>query len=77
MSSLGTATLPRARIDLSKDEAQVTRYLLVVQREHEDIYRAILARDPEAARTMMRMHLTRSRERLRRLHEDAQVNATR
>jgi len=40
-----------------------------VNREHEDIYDAIERRDPEAARAAMRMHLSNSRERLRRAQE--------
>jgi GntR family transcriptional repressor for pyruvate dehydrogenase complex len=34
--------------------------------EHESIYDAIERRDPEAAKAAMRMHLTNSRERLRK-----------
>jgi GntR family transcriptional regulator, transcriptional repressor for pyruvate dehydrogenase complex len=40
-------------------------YLERVNREHEDIFNAILRKDPEAARAAMRTHLSNSRERLR------------
>ncbi len=44
-------------------------YLQRVQAEHESIFDAISAQDPEAARTTMRMHLVNSRERRKRLAE--------
>ena len=44
-------------------------YLRRVNREHEEIYEAIARHDPEAARAAMRLHLTNSRERLRRAQE--------
>jgi DNA-binding FadR family transcriptional regulator len=37
-----------------------------VNLEHEGILDAIMRRDPEGARAAMRMHLSSSRERLRR-----------
>jgi GntR family transcriptional regulator, transcriptional repressor for pyruvate dehydrogenase complex len=37
--------------------------------EHQMIYRAIERQDPDDARAAMRMHLSNSRERLRRAHE--------
>ena len=42
-----------------------------VNREHHSIFDAIARKDPEAARAAMRMHLSNSRERLRRAHEAA------
>jgi DNA-binding FadR family transcriptional regulator len=39
--------------------------------EHESILDAIARRDPEGARAAMRMHLSSSRERLRRLNVGA------
>jgi len=47
-------------------------YLERVNREHEDIYKAILRRDPEAARAAMRTHLSNSRERLREAQQRLQ-----
>jgi GntR family transcriptional repressor for pyruvate dehydrogenase complex len=70
MSHLGATLIPRARINSSRiaheDWAQYHRRL---SREHEEIYDAIARRDPEAARAAMRLHLTNSRERLRRAQE--------
>jgi DNA-binding GntR family transcriptional regulator len=37
-----------------------------VNREHESIFDAVARHDPEGARAAMRMHLSSSRERLRR-----------
>ena len=69
MSHLGSAIIPRTRINSARF-AQEGRavYLARVQREHEDIYGAILRQDAAAARTAMRTHLGNSRERLRRAH---------
>jgi GntR family transcriptional regulator, transcriptional repressor for pyruvate dehydrogenase complex len=61
--------IPRARLNSGgpvPDSAEWT-YLQRVQAEHESIFDAISAQDPEAARTTMRMHLVSSRERRRRL----------
>jgi GntR family transcriptional repressor for pyruvate dehydrogenase complex len=70
MSHLGATLIPRARINSSRiareDWSQYHRRL---SREHEEIYDAIARRDPEAARAAMRLHLTNSRERLRRAQE--------
>jgi GntR family transcriptional regulator, transcriptional repressor for pyruvate dehydrogenase complex len=70
-SRLGTATIPRTRVDLSASNR--TAYLRTVHRQHEDIYQAILARDPESARMQMRLHLAASRERFRRAHDVAEA----
>ena len=40
-------------------------------REHENILDAIARQDPQAASAAMRMHLTNSRERLKRASEAA------
>ena len=72
MGHLGATLIPRARINSSRlameDPAQYQRR---VNREHEEIYQAIARRDPESARAAMRIHLTNSRERLRRAQEAA------
>jgi GntR family transcriptional regulator, transcriptional repressor for pyruvate dehydrogenase complex len=73
MGSLGTATIPRTRISLAVGNP--LEYLHTVYRQHEDIYRAILNRDPETARMLMNFHLTASRERLRRAYEAGGVAA--
>jgi GntR family transcriptional regulator, transcriptional repressor for pyruvate dehydrogenase complex len=70
MGQLGKAIIPRARLDtpgLASDRP--ADYLERVNREHEDIYHAILRRDPEAARAAMRTHLSNSRERLRQAQQ--------
>ena len=72
MSHLGTTVIPRTRIESSKMAVNhLAQYLHRVNHEHEEIYAAIARQDPEAARAAMRMHLTYSRERLRRAHAAA------
>jgi len=67
MSHLGSAAIPRTRINSARiAEEGREQYLARVNREHEDIYDAILRQDAEAARVAMRTHLGNSRERLRR-----------
>ena len=72
MSHLGETLIPRTRVNsprLAMEDAGA--YLRRVNREHEEIYEAIKRGDPEAARAAMRLHLTNSRERLRRAQEEA------
>ena len=72
LSDLGNTIIPRARLDsaqLAHDDP--VAYQERVNREHDDIYRAILRKDAEAARAAMRMHLSNSRERLRRAQQEA------
>ena len=70
MSHLGGTLIPRARINSSRLAMEnPSQYLRRVNREHEEIYEAIARRDPESARAAMRIHLTNSRERLRRAQE--------
>lgn len=72
MSHLGATLIPRTRINSSRLAMEdLPQYLRRVNREHEEIYAAIARRDPEAARAAMRIHLTNSRERLRRAQEEA------
>ncbi|MFP5389978.1 MAG: FadR/GntR family transcriptional regulator [Gammaproteobacteria bacterium] len=71
LSQLGNTIIPRARLnmpELAHDDPSA--YLQRVNREHEDIYHAILRADPEAARAAMRTHLSNSRERLRQAQQD-------
>lgn len=66
LTQLGNTIIPRARVNmpqLAHDDPAA--YLERVNREHEDIFNAILRKDPEAARAAMRTHLSNSRERLR------------
>jgi DNA-binding FadR family transcriptional regulator len=70
MSHLGATLIPRTRINSSKLASEhLSQYLRRVNREHEEIYDAIARKDPESARAAMRIHLTNSRERLRKAQE--------
>jgi GntR family transcriptional repressor for pyruvate dehydrogenase complex len=74
MSHLGATLIPRTRINSSRlAMEQLPQYLRRVNREHEEIYDAIARRDSESARAAMRIHLTNSRERLRKAQEAAQA----
>ena len=67
ISHLGATLIPRARINSPRLAMEdPVQYFRRVNREHEEIYQAIARRDPESARAAMRIHLTNSRERLRR-----------
>jgi DNA-binding FadR family transcriptional regulator len=70
-SSLGTRLIPRARLDSGLPPGEQRAYLERINAEHESIVEAIAARDTDAARAAMRMHLTNSRERRRRAAEAA------
>ncbi len=68
---LGTTTIPRTRIDTPRLVSESgPSYLQRSNREHEEILEAVARRDPEGAQAAMRMHLTNSRERLRRASEE-------
>jgi DNA-binding FadR family transcriptional regulator len=72
LGQLGNALIPRARLNtpgLDQEPSRPHDYLERVNREHEDIYNAILRQDPEAARAAMRTHLSNSRERLRQAQQ--------
>ncbi|MBM7061543.1 FadR family transcriptional regulator [Pseudomonas sp. UL073] len=74
MNHLGTSIIPRTRVNSARIAHDDQRhYLERVNQEHEDIYSAIAHSDAEAARAAMRLHLTHSRERLRRAHEAAEA----
>ena len=67
MTGLSPHLLPRLRIDLFKDDAAAkVLYLRTLQVEHAHILDAIRRGDAEGARGAMRLHLTNSRERLRK-----------
>jgi GntR family transcriptional repressor for pyruvate dehydrogenase complex len=67
MTYLGTMIIPRTRVNTPQlsDEGR-DAYLQRVHGEHENIYNAIRNRDADAARAAMRMHLSNSRDRLRK-----------
>jgi GntR family transcriptional repressor for pyruvate dehydrogenase complex len=77
MAHLGATLIPRARINSSKlaqeDVPQYNRRLGV---EHEAIFDAISRKDADSARAAMRLHLTNSRERLRRAQQAAAASAS-
>ena len=76
MAHLGATLIPRARINSPRIAMEeLPQYLRRVNREHDEIYQAIARRDPESARAAMRLHLTNSRERLRRAQEAAGTEA--
>jgi DNA-binding FadR family transcriptional regulator len=66
LSSLGTRSIPRARLGAAPSGVAHTDYLRRIHGEHESILDAIAAQDAEAARAAMRTHLANSRERRRR-----------
>ena len=71
---LGTSTIPRTRLDTSQFSPEPGQsYLLRTNREHENILDTIVRRDPRAASAAMRMHLTNSRERLKKASETTQT----
>jgi len=73
---MGSNIIPRARLNsakLSQDEPAA--YMERVTHEHEDIFNAIRRQDPESARAAMRIHLSNSRERLRRAQEQIEGKA--
>ncbi|MBV7541338.1 FadR/GntR family transcriptional regulator [Acidovorax sp. sic0104] len=76
MGTLGSMIIPRARLDSRMDSVdgvsnERSQYLRRVNGEHESIYDAIVAQDPDAARAAMRTHLANSRERRRRAQAEA------
>jgi GntR family transcriptional regulator, transcriptional repressor for pyruvate dehydrogenase complex len=78
MSYLGATLIPRARINSSRIAREDwTQYHRRLAREHEEIYEAIARKDVESARAAMRLHLTNSRERLRRAQEASGRTASR
>jgi GntR family transcriptional repressor for pyruvate dehydrogenase complex len=70
MAALGSTVIPRARLAGAGSQAPAQSpshqaYLRRVQAEHEGIFAAIAAQNPDAARAAMRTHLANSRERRR------------
>jgi GntR family transcriptional repressor for pyruvate dehydrogenase complex len=67
---LGTATIPRTRLDTSQLSAHTgPNYLHKTNQEHQRILDAITRQDAQAARDHMHKHLADSQERLRRAYE--------
>ncbi|OOV99478.1 FadR/GntR family transcriptional regulator [Pseudomonas sp. MF4836] len=70
MLHMGVSIIPRTRLHSKRlvNDAKEP-YLERLSREHEDIYQAIARRDADAARAAMRLHLSNSRERMRKAYE--------
>jgi GntR family transcriptional repressor for pyruvate dehydrogenase complex len=76
LAQMGTALIPRERIDSAGiARADPKAYVALVNLEHESILDAITRHDADGARAAMRMHLSNSRERLRRANREAQADA--
>jgi len=74
LTQMGTALIPRNRIDSAGiAKADPKAYVSLVNLEHESILEAITRRDAESARAAMRMHLSNSRERLRRANQSSEA----
>lgn len=76
MGYLGAVLIPRTRLNsayLAHDDQQ--RYQQRLDAEHEAIVKSIEAGDAEAACSAMRLHLSNSRERLRRAHAEMERQA--
>lgn len=72
MGTLGSTIIPRGRLEPTESLSEERRqYLRRVNGEHESIYDAIAAQDPDGARAAMRTHLANARERRRRAQADA------
>lgn len=72
LEQMGATVIPRTRVntaELAHDDQKA--YLEHVNREHEDIYDAIYRRDANGAQAAMHIHLTKSRERLKRAYQAA------
>jgi GntR family transcriptional regulator, transcriptional repressor for pyruvate dehydrogenase complex len=61
---LGELLIPRAKLQAARIQQPSRDYLDRIQREHEQIFYAIEQGDSEAARAALRMHLSRSKQRL-------------
>jgi GntR family transcriptional repressor for pyruvate dehydrogenase complex len=73
LTQMGTALIPRERIDSAGiAHADPKAYVALVNLEHESILDAINRRDSDGARAAMRMHLSNSRERLRRANRQSE-----
>ena len=70
-SHFGVSTIPRTRVTLFKSTEDQAAFISMLSREHEQIYAAILCGDPKLAAKFMRIHLSNSRDRFRKAHEQA------
>lgn len=78
LTQMGTALIPRNRVDSAGiAHADPEAYLATVNLEHKSILEAITRQDADGARAAMRMHLSNSRERLRKAHEPTEAGEAR
>ncbi|MDR5752943.1 MULTISPECIES: FadR/GntR family transcriptional regulator [unclassified Caballeronia] len=76
LTQMGSALIPRNRIDSAGiAHSDPKAYVALVNQEHESILDAISRHDADGARAAMRMHLSNSRERLRRANESSEAKA--
>jgi DNA-binding FadR family transcriptional regulator len=76
LTQMGSALIPRNRIDSAGiAHSDPKAYVALVNQEHESILDAISRHDADGARAAMRMHLSNSRERLRRANEPSDAKA--
>lgn len=74
MTYLGTMIIPRTRVNTPSTAPEGRlNYLQRVHGEHESIFNAIRNQDAEAARAAMRIHLSNSRERLRKAQSQSDL----
>ncbi|WP_150293546.1 FadR/GntR family transcriptional regulator [Pseudomonas extremaustralis] len=72
MLHLEVSIIPRARVHSTRQANNDKEpYVERLSREHEAIYQAIARGDSDAARAAMRLHLSNSRERMRRSYAAA------
>jgi GntR family transcriptional regulator, transcriptional repressor for pyruvate dehydrogenase complex len=67
----GMSSIPRTRVTLFKSADDQAAFMMLLIREHEQIYGAILCGDPKLAAKFMRIHLSNSRDRFRKAQERA------
>ncbi len=75
MTSFGVKAIPRAGMKIpALDAEERLSYLARVNREHEDIFSAILRGDADGARAAMRNHIGNGRERLKARRELSDIS---
>jgi GntR family transcriptional regulator, transcriptional repressor for pyruvate dehydrogenase complex len=75
MASFGVKAIPRAGLKMPRMSAEErVDYLARVNREHEDIFSAIVRGDADGARAAMRNHIGNGRERLKARREQSDNN---
>lgn len=75
LTMMGRNVIPRSSLQTGQTEATPADYLDQIQAEHRRILDAISARDDEAARHAMRVHLNGSQERYRTVIRGSEASA--